>query len=458
MITRLILNNIFQFHQINYHLSVKSQLMEIVRGLIGLASLILICVIFSNNRRAIDWKLVGAGLVLQLLFAIGILHVPFFRDIFQYISQGFVTLINLSHKGTEFLFGNLADQTQSWAYVFAVQVLPNIVFFAALSALLYYLGILQIIVFGFAWVMSKTMKQISGAESMSTAANIFLGQTEAPLMVKPYLAGMTKSEILCIMIGGMANTAGSVLAAYVSFLGGADRSQQEFYALHMLSQSIMSAPAAIVCAKILFPQTEMDKVAKDLHVPKEKIGSNVLDAIANGTTDGLKLAVNVAGMLVVFIALMAVLNYLLHLFGGIGGLNTQIMSMSGNRYDGLSLQFLFGYLFAPLAWLMGVSSHDMLAIGQLLGEKTVINEFVAYISMGNLMKEGLLTDPRSIVIATYALCGFANFSSIGIQIGGIGALASNQRQNLSSLGIKSLIGGTIACFMTAVIAGMLYSG
>ncbi|MEP7129329.1 MAG: nucleoside transporter C-terminal domain-containing protein [Chitinophagales bacterium] len=432
--------------------------MEIVRGLIGLASLLIICVIFSNNRRAIDWKLVGAGLVLQLLFAIGILHVPFFRDIFQYISQGFVTLINLSHKGTEFLFGNLADQTQSWAYVFAVQVLPNIVFFAALSALLYYLGILQVIVFGFAWVMSKTMKQISGAESMSTAANIFLGQTEAPLMVKPYLSGMTKSEILCIMIGGMANTAGSVLAAYVSFLGGADRTQQEFYALHMLSQSIMSAPAAIVCAKILFPQTEMDKVAKDLHVPKEKIGSNVLDAIANGTTDGLKLALNVAGMLVVFIALMAVLNYLLHLFGGIGGLNNQIVSLTGNRYDGLSLQFLFGYLFAPLAWLMGVSSHDMLAIGQLLGEKTVINEFVAYISMGNLMKEGLLTDPRSIVIATYALCGFANFSSIGIQIGGIGALAPNQRQNLSSLGIKSLIGGTIACFMTAVIAGMLYSG
>ncbi|HUM46749.1 MAG TPA: nucleoside transporter C-terminal domain-containing protein [Chitinophagales bacterium] len=432
--------------------------MEIARGLLGLASLIFICFLFSNNRRAIDWKLVGAGLVLQLLFAIGILHVPFFRDIFQYISQGFVTLINLSHKGTEFLFGNLADQSQSWAYVFAVQVLPNIVFFAALSALLYYLGILQIIVYGFAWVMSKTMKQISGAESMSTAANIFLGQTEAPLMVKPYLAGMTKSEILCVMIGGMANTAGSVLAAYVSFLGGADRTQQEFYALHMLSQSIMSAPAAIVCAKILFPQTELGMVARDLKVPKEKIGSNVLDAIANGTTDGLKLALNVAGMLVVFIALMAVLNYLMHLLGGIGGLNDQIISFTGNRYDGLSLQFIFGYLFAPLAWLMGVSSHDMLSIGQLLGEKTVINEFVAYISMGNLMKEGLLTDPRSIVIATYALCGFANFSSIGIQIGGIGALAPNQRQNLSSLGIKSLIGGTIACFMTAVIAGMLYSG
>jgi CNT family concentrative nucleoside transporter len=432
--------------------------MEIFRGLLGLAGLVFICYLFSNNKKAIDWKLVGTGLILQLLFAVGILHVPFFRDIFEYISQGFVTLINLSHKGTEFLFGNLADQSQSWAFVFAVQVLPNIVFFAALSALLYYLGILQIIVFGFAWVMSKTMKQISGAESMSTAANIFLGQTEAPLMVKPYLAGMTKSEILCIMVGGMANTAGSVLAAYVGFLGGADREQQEFYALHMLSQSIMSAPAAIVCAKMLFPQTQGDLVARDLKVPKEKIGSNVLDAIANGTTDGLKLALNVAGMLVVFIALMAVFNYLLHLFGGLIGINGQIVSLTDNRFDGLSLQFLFGYLFAPLAWLMGASSHDMIYIGQLLGEKTVINEFVAYISMSEMMKEGLLTDHRSIVIATYALCGFANFSSIGIQIGGIGALAPNQRQNLSSLGIKSLIGGTIACLMTAVIAGMLYSG
>lgn len=432
--------------------------MEIIRGLTGLAALLLICYLFSNNRRAIDWKLVGTGLILQIIFAVGILHVPVFRDIFEYISQGFVTLINLSHQGTKFLFGNLADQTQSWAYVFAIQVLPNIVFFAALSALLYYLGILQFIVFGFAWVMSKTMKQISGAESMSTAANIFLGQTEAPLMVKPYLAGMTKSEILCIMVGGMANTAGSVLAAYVGFLGGADRVQQEFYALHMLSQSIMSAPAAIVCAKMLFPQTQLNEVARDLHVPKEKIGSNVLDAISNGTTDGLRLALNVAGMLVVFIALMAVFNYLLQLFGGLIGINDQIAALTGNRFEGLSLQFLFGYLFAPLAWLMGASSHDMIYIGQLLGEKTVINEFVAYISMSSMLKEGLLTDPRSIVIATYALCGFANFSSIGIQIGGIGALASNQRQNLSSLGIKSLIGGTIACFMTAVIAGMLYSG
>jgi CNT family concentrative nucleoside transporter len=432
--------------------------MAIVRGLLGLASLLFICFLFSNNRRHIDWKLVAGGIALQLLFAIGILHVPFFRDIFQWISNRFVDLIQLSHQGTEFLFGDLANQTQSWGYVFAIQVLPNIVFFAALSSLMYYLGLLQFIVVGFAWVMSKTMKQISGAESLSNAANIFLGQTEAPLMIRPYIAGMTRSEILCIMIGGMANTAGSVLAAYVSFLGGADVEKQQFYALHMLSQSIMSAPAAIVCAKILFPQVHPELVNKDLKVPKEKIGSNVLDAIANGTTDGLRLALNVAGMLVVFIALMAVLNAGFHLVGRIGHLNNHIESATDHRFDSLSLEFLFGYLFAPLAWLMGVTSHDMLAIGQLLGEKTVINEFVAYISMGDLIHRGLLTDSRSIVIATYALCGFANFSSIGIQIGGIGALAPNQRQNLSELGIKSLIGGTIACFMTAVIAGMLYSG
>ncbi|MBA3649119.1 MAG: hypothetical protein H0W62_11315 [Chitinophagales bacterium] len=430
--------------------------MEILRGLLGLSSLIFICFLFSNNRRGIDWKLVAAGLALQMIFAVGILYVPFFKDAFQFISDGFVKLIGLSHRGTEFLFGNLADQTKSWGYVFAIQVLPNIVFFAALSSLMYYLGVLQFIVVGFAWIMSKTMKQISGAESLSTAANIFLGQTEAPLMIRPYLAGMTRSEILCIMIGGMANTAGSVLAAYVSFLGGADIQQQQFYALHMLSQSIMSAPAAIVCAKILFPQTHPEQVNRDLKVPKENIGSNVLDAIANGTTDGLKLAVNVAGMLVVFIALMAVVNSLFHLIGRIGGLNIYIEAVTNNRYDALSLEFIFGYLFAPLAWLMGVSIHDMLSIGQLLGEKTVINEFVAYVTMGDMLKSGLLSDPRSIVIATYALCGFSNFSSIGIQIGGIGALAPNQRTNLSELGLKALIGGTVACLMTAVIAGMLY--
>ncbi len=431
--------------------------MPILRGLLGLATLILICYLFSNNRKAIDWKLVGAGIVLQLVFAIGIMYqVPVFYDLFEFLSKAFVRLIDLSHRGSEFLFGRLADQNQSWGFVFAINVLPNIVFMAALSSVLYYLGVLQIIVFAFAWVMSKTMKQISGAESMSNAANIFLGQTEAPLMIKPYIPAMTKSELLCIMIGGMANTAGSVLGAYIQFLGGADAELQQFYALQMMSQSVMSAPAAIVCAKILFPQTHAETLSKNLEVPKEKVGSNLLDAIANGTTDGLKLALNVAGMLIVFIALMAVLNFILFKVGTIGNLNELIIASSNNRFDGLSLQFIFGYIFSPLAWLMGVAKHDMLAVGQLLGEKTVLNEFVAYISMSGMLKDGLLTDQRSIVIATYALCGFANFSSIGIQIGGIGVMAPNQRKNLSELGLKSLLGGFIACLMTAVIAGALW--
>jgi CNT family concentrative nucleoside transporter len=280
-----------------------------------------------------------------------------------------------------------------------------------------------------------------------------LGQTEAPLMVKPYLMGMTRSEMLCVMIGGMANTAGSVLAAYVSFLGGTDPEMRNFYALHMLSQSIMSAPAAIVCAKMLFPQTE--QIETDLNVPKEKIGDNLLDAISNGTTDGLKLAVNVGAMLVVFIALMAVVNYIFFKVGDWTHLNAMIYSATNHRYDGLTLQFLLGYAFAPVAWLIGAPAADMLSLGQLLGEKTIINEFVAYISLGKMQSEHLITSQKTMVIATYALCGFANFSSIGIQIGGIGALAPNQRKNLSELGIKSLIGGTIACLMTAAIAGML---
>lgn len=431
--------------------------MPFLRGLLGLAALILICYIFSNNRKAIDWRLVGAGIFLQLLFAIGIMYkIPGFYHVFEFLSHGFVRLIDLSHRGSEFLFGNLANQNESWGFVFAINVLPNIVFMAALSSILYYLGVLQIIVYGFAWVMSKTMNQLSGAESMSNAANIFLGQTEAPLMIKPYIPTMTKSELLCIMAGGMANTAGSVLGAYVQFLGGTDPEMQQFYALQMLSQSIMSAPAAIVCAKILFPQTEGDKISKSLEVPKEKIGSNLLDAIANGTTDGVRLAVNVAGMLIVFIALMAVLNYTLFKVGDVTHLNEKIIAVSDGSFDGLSLQFVFGYVFAPLAWLMGVATHDMLAVGQLLGTKTILNEFVAYISMSDMMSKGVLTDKRSIVIATYALCGFANFASIGIQIGGIGVMAPNQRKTLSELGLKSLLGGFLACLMTAVIAGALW--
>jgi CNT family concentrative nucleoside transporter len=427
---------------------------NLLRGLAGMIFLLALCYVFSNNRKRIDWRVVGIGIVAQIAFAIGVLgkgKYNLFRILIEWLSQKFVEVINISHKGTEFMFGKLADPTGNWAYIFAVQVLPNIIFFAALSALLYYLGILQKVVHFFALLLSKL--KISGAESVSTAANIFLGQTEAPLMIRPFLEKMNRSEILCIMVGGMANTAGSVLAAYVGFLGGNDPVQQNYFALHLLSQSIMSAPAAIVCSKILFPQVE--PVDKEIKINREKLGDNVLDAISLGTTDGLKLAVNVGAMLVVFTAIMYLLNWILGSIGYHTGMNGWIREASHGRYDGLSFQMLLGYIFSPIAWMIGVNSHEMVQVGQLLGEKTIINEFQAYISFGKMKDAGLITDPKSILITTYALCGFANFASIGIQIGGISQLAPNQRKNLTELGIKALIGGTIACLMCACIAGAL---
>ncbi|MEY2596070.1 MAG: hypothetical protein RI965_1342 [Bacteroidota bacterium] len=424
------------------------------RGLLGMLFLVGLCYILSNNKRAINWKLVLMGIVAQLAFAIGVLFqgkYNFFRILIQWLSDQFVQVINLAHKGIEFMFGNLADASGSWGYTFAIQALPNIIFFAALSSLFYYLGILQKIVYFFALLLSKL--KVSGAESVSTAANIFLGQTEAPLMVRPFLEKMNRSEILCIMVGGMANTAGSVLAAYVGFLGGSDIAQQHYFALHLLSQSIMSAPAAIVCSKILFPQTE--QIDERIILSKEKFGENALDAISLGTTDGLKLAVNVGAILVVFTALMYVLNWVLGSFGYYLGLNNWIKSFSSGRYDSLSFQMILGYLFSPIAWLIGVHQNDMIYVGQLLGEKTIINEFQAYITFGKMKAGNVITDPRSILITTYALCGFANIASIGIQIGGISQLAPNQRKNLTELGFKALIGGTIACLMCACIAGAL---
>lgn len=424
---------------------------NISRGLLGMLFLIFICWIFSNNRRAINWKLVLIGIVAQVMFALGVLKVNVIKEVFGWMSKQFVALINIGHEGIEFIFGKLADPTGNWAYIFGVQVLPNIIFFAALSAMLYYLGVLQAIVYVFAWLLKKI--GISGPESVSTAANIFLGQTEAPLMIRPFLDKMTRSEIMLIMVGGMANTAGSVLAAYVGFLGGSDPAQQEYFALHMLSQSIMSAPAAIVVSKILFPQTQ--PFMTQLKVPREKIGDNFLDAISLGTTDGLKLAVNVGAMLIVFTALMYLCNYILGSIGYRLNINDDVARITGGRYDSLSLQMILGYVFSPIAWLIGVSSREMVQVGQLLGEKTILNEFVAYMSFGAMKTNGAITDAKSILITTYALCGFANFASIGIQIGGISQLAPNQRKNLTELGLKALLGGTIACLMCGCIAGAL---
>ncbi|WP_082886292.1 NupC/NupG family nucleoside CNT transporter [Flavisolibacter tropicus] len=431
-----------------------SQWTNLAMLLSGIALLTMAFKMGARFPELMKWNILVSSVILTICVYTSVCTPELFKVMLQAVSSVFVDLINVSHKGTEFLFGNLADASKGWAYVFAIQVLPNIIFFAALSAILFYLGILQKIVFVFAYLLNKLF--ISGAESMSTAANIFLGQTEAPLMIRPYLDKMTRSEILCIMVGGMANTAGSVLAAYVGMLGGTDVGQQNFFALHMLSQSIMSAPAAIVCSKLLFPQTQGALISKDLSVSKDKLGDNFLDAISLGTTDGLKLAANVGAMLIVFTAMMWVANGLMGWIGSMTNLNGAIATATGGRYTSLSLDLILGYLFSPVAWLIGVDKVDMLSIGQLLGVKTIINEFQAYIVLGDMKAHNLIRDPKSLLIATYALCGFANFASIGIQIGGISQLAPSQRRNLTELGVKALIGGTIACLMCGCIAGALY--
>ena len=423
------------------------------RGLLGLSFLVLVGFLLSSNRRRIDWRLVGTGLLLQVVFAVLVLKVDRVAQSFDWLSQQVVTFLNFSEKGAEFLFGGLVNNQDTFGYIFAFKVLPTVVFFSAFTSVLYYFGIIQRVIKVFAWVMSRTMR-LSGAESLAAAANIFIGQTEAPLVVKPYLDKMTKSELMCLMVGGMATIAGGVLAAYIAFLGGSSEAEKIYFAKHLLTASIMSAPAAIVIAKMLYPETET--VDRKLDVSREKIGTNVLDAIARGTTDGLKLAINVGAMLLVFTALIAVFNWItVDWIGGPTGLNDQINQQTAGRYSGLSLQYILGNLFAPIAWIIGVPSADIVTVGQLLGEKTILNEFFAYASLSDLKNSGLLTSNRSIVIATYSLCGFANFASIGIQIGGIGGLAPSQQSNLARFGIKALIGGTIAALMTATIAGML---
>lgn len=426
---------------------------SVAKGMLGLLFLLFVSFLLSTNRKAIRWKLVISGVLIQILFAILVFKVPFVKSVFEWLAGFFVVILEFTREGSNFLFGGLLD-TKTVGYLFAFQVLPTIIFFSALTSLFYYLGVLQKVVYGIAWIMNKTMK-LSGAESLSTAANIFLGQTEAPLMIKPYIAGMTRSEILCIMVGGMATIAGGVLAAYVGFLGGSDPEQQRLFATHLLTASVLAAPATIVASKMLLPETE--PVNENLDLPREKIGSNLLEAITNGTTDGVKLAINVGAMLLVFTALVAMVNFIIK--DGIGewtGLNEIIRHASSGKTDGLSFQLILGYLFSPIAFIIGIPIDDMLLSGQLLGEKTVLNEFYAYSSLARLKNAGEFMHAQSIIILTYALCGFANIASIGIQIGGISTMAPNQKTTLAQLGVKALIGGTIACFMTACIAGMFF--
>ena len=422
------------------------------RGLLGMVSLIFIAFLFSSNRRAINWKTVGIGLAFQLIIAVGVLRVEFVKTAFEYVGQIFIAILGFTQAGSEFLFGGMLD-INSFGYIFAFQVLPTIIFFSALTSVLFYLGIIQKVVKGMGWLLTKVLG-ISGAESLSVAGNIFLGQTEAPLLIKAYLEKMNKSEILLVMIGGMATVAGAVLAAYIGFLGGDDKELQLFYAKHLLAASVMAAPGAIVISKILFPQTE--EINTDVAVSQEKIGSNILESIANGTTEGLKLAVNVGAMLLVFVAFIAMFNGILGWVGDVTTLNEWVVA--NTPYQTLSLELILGYTFAPLMWLIGVAQEDMALMGQLLGVKLAASEFIGYIQLADLKDINNvthLTYEKSIIMATYMLCGFANFASIGIQIGGIGSLAPGQRKQLSKFGMKALIGGTIASLISATIAGMI---
>lgn len=421
------------------------------RGMIGLLTVLLIAFILSTNRRAISWRVVILGLLIQIVIAIAVLKLEAVEIIIEFIGKLFVKVLEFTKNGSDFLFGDLMN-TETYGFIFAFQILPTIIFFSALTSVLFYYGIIQKIVYGLAWILTKTLR-ISGAESLSAAGNIFLGQTESPLLIKEYLEKMNRSEINLVMVGGMATIAGGVMAIYIGLLGGNDPKSQMLFAKHLITASVMAAPGAVVAAKMLVPQTE--SIKSEIKITKEKIGTNILEAIANGTTQGLKLAVNVAAMLIVFLAFIAMLNFILLKAGGWTNLNEIIAQHTNGQYDQLSMQFIVGFVLSPLAWLLGVCPQDMALVAQLLGEKTILNELIAFISLQEYIEAGTFAHEKSIIMATYMLCGFANFSSIGIQLGGIGALAPGKKTMLSKLGIRALIGGTLASLLSATIVGII---
>lgn len=437
--------------------------MDYLRGLGGVVFIIGIAYVLSGNRRLIDWRLVGIGIGLQLAFGLMIGKVEVAQQAFAFISEKVVTFLNFAQSGAEFLYGDLArDSTDdpsvrhNLGFLFAFQALPTVIFFSAFTAGLYYLGILQKVVFGFAWVMARTMR-LSGAESLSAAANIFMGQTEAPLLVRPFIDRMTQSELHCLMTGGMATIAGSVLGAYVAFLGGGDMASRAMFATYLIGASIMNAPAAIVLSKIMLPETVPEKIDRELKVNKEKLGVNLIDALASGASDGLRLALNIGAMLLAFIAIIYAINWVLVDFiGAFTGLNEFVVTSTNGTFNGFSLQYILGQVFRIFAFFMGVEWSETIQVGSLLGQKLVVNEFVAYLDLAQMHSAGILSE-KSVRISTYALCGFANFSSIAIQIGGIGGMAPARQGDLSRLGLRAMIAASLATMMTGTIAGAIFS-
>ncbi len=449
-------------------------ILSLLHGMFGIVLLLGIAFLLSNNKKKINWRLVLSGIGLQVAFAILILKGDqmrsFFsplawpKDFFNWVSGFFVLVLNFTSEGAKFVFGNLAispGQDGSLGMFFAFQVLPTIIFFASLMSILYYFGIMQRIVQAMAWVMAKVMGT-SGAESLSCTANIFVGQTEAPLMIKPFIKGMTKSEILTIMVGGMATIAGGVMAAYIQILGHSYATAlgisvaeaQQIFATQLLGASVMAAPAALVISKIIFPETSDPETKGTVKIKIEKNASNGVEAAANGASDGLMLALNVGAMLIAFIALIALINYLLQGLGDVTGLNATLIANYGQP---LNFQLIIGLVLQFLAIGIGVPWNDALSFGSLFGTKIVLNEFVAYLDMGKMIEAKTLLSGKAIFMATYALCGFANFSSIAIQIGGLGPLAPERKSDIASLGIKAVIGGSLATLMTATLAGIFFS-
>lgn len=427
-------------------------IVSILRGLFGLALLLALGFVLSKNRKAINWRAIFYALIIQFGIALLVLNLPFMQYFFEFLGKVFIKILQSSNAGSEFLFRGLGTgEVHEGMINFAFKILPTIIFFSALTSVLFYYGIIQAVVRFMAWLLSKALK-LSGSESLAATSNIFLGQTEAPFLIKEYLPKMNLSELMLVMVAGMATIAGGVMAIYIGLLGGADPASQVLFAKHLITASVMAAPGAVVAAKILVPQTE--PIESEIKVTKEQVGTNILDAIANGTSQGLKLAVNVAAMLLVFLAFIYLLNFILLKVGDWTSINDFINTQTKGRYDQLSLQFMLGIVFAPLVWLLGVPTADMAVVGQLFGEKIIMNEMVAFVSMRDLIELSAFKDQKSIVMITYMLCGFANFASVGIQIGGIGAIAPNQRTNLAKLGFRALVGGAIASLLSATMIGM----
>ena len=429
--------------------SLSFSFLSLVKGAIGMAVIVFVCWCISSDRKHIDWGTVAKALALQLVIAVSVLAFPAVQSVFEVLGNAFISVLGFTKAGSDFLFGSFMDSSK-FGYVFALQILPTIIFFSALMSLFFYLGIMQKIVWGMGWILTKIIR-LSGAEALTCAGNVFLGQSEAPLMVKEYVPKMTKSELVLIMTCGMATMSGGVLAAYIGMLGGGDPVMELEFAKHLLSASVMAAPGAIALSKIILPQTE--KIDNSLEVSKDKIGKNILDAISNGTASGLKMAANIAALLLVFYALIAGANAILSWIS-FPAIDNFISDLSGGRYTDLSLEAILAFVFYPVIWLIGVPAEDIGLVGRLLGEKLILTEFVGYQSMADMLRTGAFVSTKSAIMATYVLCGFANFASIGIVIGAVGGIAPNTRETLSKYGFKAMLAAALVALMSAAMVGI----